>query len=68
MEDKGEPQTWQELLQQIIKNPAEKKRIVQQANIHAITLTRWIKEISTPRVEKKALLAQSAPMLFLSHF
>lgn len=44
-----------------MKNPEEKKRIVQQANIQPITLTRWIKGVSTPRVEKMRSLLKALP-------
>lgn len=61
MEDKCNPQTWQDLLRQIIADPKEKERILQQANIQSITLTRWIKGTSTPRGENIRALLRAIP-------
>lgn len=55
------PQTWQELLYQIIQNPAEKQRLIRQTNIRGITLTRWIKGISTPRSANLQTLLKALP-------
>lgn len=61
MKDKTGPQSWQEMLQKLIEDPVEKKRIVSQANIQPITLWRWIKGISTPHVEKMRSLLNAIP-------
>lgn len=61
MEDKCDPQTWQELLRQIIEDPKEKEHILQQVNIQPTTLTRWIKGICTPRTENLRSLLKAIP-------
>jgi hypothetical protein len=61
MEGERDPQTWQELLQRLIENPKEKERIVEQTNIQAVTLTRWIKGISKPHIEKMRTLLKAIP-------
>ena len=61
MEDKRDPQTWQELLRQLIEDPKEKERILQQVNIQPTTLTRWIKGICTPRIENLRSLLKAIP-------
>jgi hypothetical protein len=61
LEDRHDPQTWQELLRQLIENPKEKKRIASLANIQAITLSRWIKGMSMPSVEKMRSLLKVIP-------
>jgi hypothetical protein len=61
VEDKRDSQTWQELLQQLIENPKEKERIASLADIQPITLMRWIKGISTPRLENMRALLKAIP-------
>jgi hypothetical protein len=61
MEDKRDPQTWQELLQQLIEDPKEKECILQRANIQPITLMRWIKGICSPRAENMRSLLKAIP-------
>jgi hypothetical protein len=47
MED---PQTWQELLRQIISDPLEHLRIAKEMGVNPITLTRWSNRTSVPRL------------------
>ena len=61
MEDRRDPQTWQELLQQVIEDPKEKERIIQQAHIQPITLMRWIKGTCSPRAENLRALLKAIP-------
>jgi len=61
MEDKRDPQTWQELLQRLIEDPKEKERIIQQTQIRPITLMRWIKGASSPRTENLHTLLKAIP-------
>ncbi len=61
MEGERDPQTWQELLQRLLTNPKEKERIVEQTNIQAVTLTRWIRGISKPHTEKMRTLLKAIP-------
>jgi hypothetical protein len=68
VEDKRDPQTWRELLQQLIENPKEKKRIASLANIQPITLSRWVKGMSIPSVEKMRSLLKAIPQSSLQLF
>ena len=61
MEDQRDPQTWQEFLQQLIEDPKEKERVLQQANIRPVTLTRWIKGVCSPRAENIRSLLNAIP-------
>jgi hypothetical protein len=68
MEDKRDPRTWQELLQRLIEDPKEKERIIQQAHIQPITLTRWIKGTCSPRAENLRALFKAIPSSSLQTF
>jgi hypothetical protein len=68
MEDKHDPQTWQELLRQLIEDPKEKERILQQTNIQAVTLARWIKGVSSPRADNMRSLLNAIPPSFSHTF
>jgi hypothetical protein len=68
MEDKCNPQTWQDLLRQIVADPKEKERILQQVNIQAVTLTRWIKGTCTPRGENIRALLRTIPPSYSQAF
>ncbi len=68
MEDKQDPQTWQELLRRLIEDPKEKERILQQTNIQAVTLTRWIKGVSSPRADNMRSLLNAIPPSFSQTF
>ncbi|GAC1362478.1 MAG: hypothetical protein NVS2B12_15220 [Ktedonobacteraceae bacterium] len=57
----AEVQTWRELLSMIIRDPDEKERIVKAAAINPVTLTRWIKQTSTPRVDNLRPLLDALP-------
>jgi hypothetical protein len=61
VEDRHDPQTWQELLRQLIENPKEKKHIASLANIQPITLSRWSQGTSMPRTEKMRSLLEAIP-------
>src|SRR5581483_3953572 len=43
-------QTWRELLGKIIENPQERQRIAEELNVSPVTLTRWVKHESNPRL------------------
>ncbi len=68
MEDKCNPQTWQDLLRQIIADPKEKERILQQVNIQEVTLTRWIKGTCAPRGENIRALLRTIPPSYSQAF
>src|SRR5713226_9110263 len=44
--DMSEPQTWRELLREVIKNPLERKRIAAALGVNPITVVRWIRSES----------------------
>ena len=68
MKDICNPQTWQDLLRHIIADPKEKERILQQVNIQAATLTRWIKGTCTPRRENLRALLSTIPPAYTQTF
>ena len=49
METKREFTSWREFLGRAIKNPQERKRLAQEAEIKEVTLKRWVAGISQPR-------------------
>src|SRR5579859_5021044 len=61
MDDKHTPQTWQELLGQIIENPQVKQRIARDTRVKPITLTRWAHNIAKPRDDNMRLLLRALP-------
>lgn len=59
-----EPRTWRDLLQLIILDPEEKKRIAQDLGITTITLDRWASREHSPTLNKlRRLLASIQPDL-----
>jgi hypothetical protein len=56
-----QPETWRDLLAEIICDPQEKQRLVSALNIRPITLTRWIEGRSTPRPENLRQLVSALP-------
>src|SRR5437667_12389938 len=68
MENKSDPHTWQELLQQLTEDPKEKERILQQANIQPVTLTRWIKGVCSPRADNMRSLLKAIPLSSVQTF
>jgi len=57
----SDPQTWRELLGQIIENPREKQRLAGELGIRPITLTRWAHEKIRPRLSNLLLLVKALP-------
>jgi hypothetical protein len=58
MED---PQTWQELLQNVISDPAELQRIAREIGINPVTVGRWANRISIPRPGNLRSLLEAMP-------
>lgn len=44
------PQTWRELLGKLIESHQERQRIAEELNVSSVTLTRWVKHESNPRL------------------
>ncbi|HLZ58021.1 MAG TPA: GAF domain-containing protein [Ktedonosporobacter sp.] len=61
MEDKYTPQTWQELLGQIIEDPQVKQRIARETRVKTITLTRWVHNLAKPREDNMRQLLKAIP-------
>ena len=59
----SEPQTWRELLAEIIKTPQERQRIAAVLGIHPLTLMRWIRNESAPRGSRMQQLLEVLPQL-----
>ena len=59
----SEPQTWRELLREIIKNPHERKRIAAALGVNPITIVRWIRSESAPRGPHLHRLLEVMPQL-----
>jgi hypothetical protein len=59
----SEPQTWRELLREIIKNPHERKRIAAALGVNPITIVRWIRSESAPRGLHLQRLLEVIPQL-----
>ncbi len=55
------PQTWRSLLEMIISEPKEKQRIIEELNITAITLSRWVNGDSDPRPQNLRTLINALP-------
>lgn len=58
MED---PQTWQELLRNVISDPLEHQRIAKEMGVNQITLTRWVNRTSMPRPANLRPLLDALP-------
>src|SRR5438874_12597767 len=43
--------TWRDLLAQLVSEPKEKQRVIEELGISSITLTRWIQGDSVPRLQ-----------------
>lgn len=59
----SEPQTWRELLREIIKNPHERKRIASALGVNPITLVRWMRSETAPRGPHLQRLLELIPQL-----
>ncbi len=59
----SEPQTWRELLAEIIKNPQERQRIAAALGVHPLTLMRWIRNEAAPRGSHMQQLLEVVPKL-----
>lgn len=68
MDTKREFANWRELLGWLIKNPQDKKRLAQEADVKPITLKRWVDGESLPREENLLHLAHVLPADFSSAF
>jgi len=55
------PQTWRDLLAEIIRNPDEKRRIARALGINPLTLTRWVHGESVPRLHNLRRLLEVVP-------
>ena len=56
-----EPQTWRDLLAEIIQNPHEKQRIADALGVNPITLVRWVHGESIPRPYNLRRLLEIVP-------
>ncbi|HTK06934.1 MAG TPA: GAF domain-containing protein [Ktedonobacteraceae bacterium] len=57
----AEPQTWRELLHDLIENMPERQRISQVSGINAITLQRWANNEGNPRLRNLHQLVSALP-------
>lgn len=55
------PQTWRDLLAEIIQNPKEKRRIARDLGVNPLTLTRWVHGESVPRLHNLRRLLEIVP-------
>src|SRR6266567_841212 len=55
------PQTWRDLLAEIIQNPQEKRRIADALGVNQITLVRWVHGESSPRSHNLRCLLEIVP-------
>ncbi len=55
------PQTWRDLLAEIIQNPQEKRRISDALGVNPITLVRWVHGESSPRPHILRCLLEIVP-------
>ncbi|MBE3559852.1 MAG: GAF domain-containing protein [Ktedonobacteraceae bacterium] len=53
--------TWRDLLGQIISDPGEKQRLIDELGISAVTLGRWVSGESEPRPQNLRLLISALP-------
>lgn len=56
-----EPQTWRELLGQIIEDPQKKQSISEELGVRTITLARWVNHESNPRPQNLRQLLAALP-------
>ena len=56
-----EPQTWRELLGNIIRDPQEKQRLADELRVGPITLMRWVNGQVKPRPQKLQELINALP-------
>lgn len=68
MEAPYEFSTWRELLGHVTKNPKERIRLAQEADVQPITLRRWVLGTSQPRGENVRRLAQALSPEFAGLF
>jgi transcriptional regulator with XRE-family HTH domain len=59
--DMEKPQTWRDLLAEIIQNPEEKRRVANALGVNPLTLTRWLHGESVPRLHNLRRLLESFP-------
>ncbi|MBV8822336.1 MAG: GAF domain-containing protein [Ktedonobacteraceae bacterium] len=55
------PETWRELLGQIIKEPLEKQRLATALKVNTVTLSRWVSGDAKPRQHNLHMLIKSIP-------
>lgn len=55
------PETWRDLLKDIISDPREKQRLSEQLGVREITLTRWVNQESDPRPQNLRNLLNALP-------
>jgi hypothetical protein len=56
-----EPQTWRDLLAEVINNPREKYRLATELGVRPITLVRWVEGTSEPRLHNLRHLLDALP-------
>lgn len=56
-----QPRTWRELLGQSIENPYERERIAHMLGVSPITLLRWVRQESNPRLQNLQNLFDALP-------
>ncbi len=56
-----EPQTWSELLGQLVPTPPARQRLASQLGVSVMTIMRWIAHTSTPRSRSVVLLLDAFP-------
>lgn len=56
-----QPGTWRKLLGEVIRDPQEKQRIADELGINPITLIRWVKGLSNPRLYSLRQLLNAIP-------
>lgn len=54
-------ETWRELLAEMTREPQERDRIVRELNVNSITITRWVNNESTPRLDNLRRLLDVVP-------
>ena len=55
------PETWRELLAEIMSHSQERERIVQELNVNRVTIARWINNESIPRLDSLRRLLDALP-------
>src|SRR5947209_4846281 len=56
-----EPRTWRELLGQSINDSQERQRIANALGVNPVTLMRWVRQESNPRMENLHRLLNAIP-------